>query len=576
MPSTRSCTHNFDFNHVIFDSAHVASLATAFAGIPDLNSTGRTADDNGLKPDGRKKIKGKLEKPPVLQHNSTQPLYIGVDLSHKYYQVAVADDTAFYNICLTPDAFTEFIRNNAGRNYCLAMEACGSSNYWSSFAGQNGLRTHVFPADVCRRFATGFKDDATDALGVLHALTMYRTYPDSIDFRECIQRDQNSANMREYSLSVSVSTVVAELEKVLFELAHKEQNSLSDTLITTCMTDIINSLQNCMRIIRIFDCVLFPEYIRQNKICRLIMDCPGVGPALAVAISITINDDYFRFKNARDFAAFFGVIPSHSGTGGKNRNGRMSTKGDTTVRRLLFESAQSVATAQMKEEMAQRRDEIKKNPKLKDEIRQKYFGSKKYRCKLSNQIIQNVWERVNAAACNSEALIRKLHEQGITFDKLSEFDQQTRRQFYDFITGLEADEKFEQAKDHIKKNIEKKLARFRSRTENRMKRMSRQLNNNCMLSLLQFIFGREKTDSLKQSYNIESRPLTDDERHILKGFTEIFKTIREYISRKKNDCDFYLKHCSGNENFQAVARAVKNCSDCDVLDVLNLFDLEHK
>ena len=77
------------------------------------------------------------------------------------------------------------------------------------------------------------------------------------------------------------------------------------------------------------------------------------------AISITINDDYFRFKNARDFAAFFGVIPSHSGTGGKNRNGRMSTKGDTTVRRLLFESAQSVATAQMKEEMAQRRDEIR-------------------------------------------------------------------------------------------------------------------------------------------------------------------------------------------------------------------------
>ena len=608
MPSTISCTHNFDFNHVIFDSAHVASLATAFAGIPDLNSTGRTADDNGVKPDGRKKIKGKLEKPPVLQHNSTQPLYIGVDLSHKYYQVAVADDTAFYNICLTPDAFTEFIRNNAGRNYCIAMEACGSSNYWSSFAGQNEFIAHVFPADVCRGFATGFKDDATDALGVLHALTMYRTYPDSIDFRECIQRDQNSANMRfalkyywslknqcealirkamaflrerdplkpEYSLSVSVSTVVAELEKVLFELAHKEQNSLSDTLITTCMTDIINSLQNCMRIIRIFDCVLFPEYIRQNKICRLIMDCPGVGPALAVAISITINDDYFRFKNARDFAAFFGVIPSHSGTGGKNRNGRMSTKGDTTVRRLLFESAQSVATAQMKEEMAQRRDEIKKNPKLKDEIRQKYFGSKKYRCKLSNQIIQNVWERVNAAACNSEALIRKLHEQGITFDKLSEFDQQTRRQFYDFITGLEADEKFEQAKDHIKKNIEKKLARFRSRTENRMKRMSRQLNNNCMLSLLQFIFGREKTDSLKQSYNIESRPLTDDERHILKGFTEIFKTIREYISRKKNDCDFYLKHCSGNENFQAVARAVKNCSDCDVLDVLNLFDLEHK
>lgn len=56
-----------------------------------------------------------------------------------------------------------------------------------------------------------------------------------------------------------------------------------------------------------------------------------------------------------------------------------------------------------------------------------------------------------------EALIRKLHEQGITFDKLSEFDQQTRRQFYDFITGLEADEKFEQAKDHIKRTLKRSL-----------------------------------------------------------------------------------------------------------------------
>ena len=123
---------------------------------------------------------------------------------------------------------------------------------------------------------------------------------------------------------------------------------------------IINSLQNKMRTIQIFDCVLFPEYVEQNKICNLIMDCPGVGPALAVAVSIAINDDYFRFKNARDFAAFFGVIPSHSGTGGKNRNGRMSTKGDPTVRRLLYEGAQSVATAEMKAEMTKRRDEIEK------------------------------------------------------------------------------------------------------------------------------------------------------------------------------------------------------------------------
>lgn len=601
-------TYNVDFNSDIFDSSHIASPATAFAGIPGLNSAGQTADYMELKTDSRKTVKGKLQDPPLLQNNGTQPMNIGVDLSHKYYQVAVADDTAFYNICLTREAFTKFIRINAGHNYCIAMEACGTSNYWSDFASKNGFRTYVFPADVCRRFATGFKDDATDALGVLHALTMYRTYSGNVDFNECIQRDQDSVNFRfalkyywdtknecealirkamaflresdplnpEYSLSVSVYTAVAELENVLFELAKKEQKSQSETFISASIMGIINSLQNKMRTIQIFDCVLFPEYVEQNKICNLIMDCPGVGPALAVAVSIAINDDYFRFKNARDFAAFFGVIPSHSGTGGKNRNGRMSMKGDPTVRRLLYEGAQSVATAEMKAEMAKRRDEIDKNPELKEEIQKKYFGSKKYRCKLSNQIIQNIWERVHTAACNSEALIQKLHEQGMTLENLSKLDQPARRQLYDIITGFDANKKFEKAKDHIKKNIEKKLARFRSRTENKIKRMSSKLNNNCLLSLMQFIFGREKTDSLKQSYNIENRPLTADEHDMLKGCMEIFNTISTYISKKKKDCEFYLKHCSGNENFRIMAKAVKKCSDCDVFDALSLFDLKNE
>lgn len=608
MISNTFSTYNVDFNSDIFDSSHIASLATAFAGIPGLNSAGQTADDKELKADSRKKIKGKLKNPPLLQHNGTEPLYIGVDLSHKYYQVAVADDTAFFNICLTREAFKKFIMTNAGHNYCIAMEACGTSNYWSDFASKNGFRAYVFPADVCRRFANGFKDDATDALGVLHALTMYLTYFGNVDFNECIQRDQDSANLRfalkyywdtknecealirkamaflrerdplnpEYSLSVSVHTAVAELENVLFELAKKEQKSLSETFMSASIMGIINSLQNSMRTIQIFDCVLFSEYVEQNKICQLIMDCPGVGPALAVAVSVAINDDYFRFKNARDFAAFFGVIPSHSGTGGKNRNGRMSTKGDPTVRRLLYEGAQSVATAEMKAEMTKRRDEIEKNPELKEEIQKKYFGGKRYRCKLCNQIIQNVWERVHTAARNSEFLIKKLHEHGMTLEKLSEVDQHTRRQFYDFIIGLDANKKFEKAKDNIKKNIEKKFARFRSRTENKIKRMSSQLNNNCLLSLMQFLFGREKTDSLKQSYNIENRPLTADEHDMLKGCMEIFNTISTYISKKKKDSEFYLKHCSGNWRFQSIAKVVKNCSDCDVFDVLNLFDLENE
>ena len=61
---------------------------------------------------------------------------------------------------------------------------------------------------------------------------------------------------------------------------------------------------------------------------------PGVGPITASAIVSTIGDGK-QFKNGREFAAWVGLTPLNKSSGGKERLGGISKKGDRYIRRLL-------------------------------------------------------------------------------------------------------------------------------------------------------------------------------------------------------------------------------------------------
>lgn len=61
---------------------------------------------------------------------------------------------------------------------------------------------------------------------------------------------------------------------------------------------------------------------------------PGVGPITASALVATIGDGK-QFKNGREFAAWLGLAPLNKSSGGKERLGGISKKGDRYIRRLL-------------------------------------------------------------------------------------------------------------------------------------------------------------------------------------------------------------------------------------------------
>jgi transposase len=80
---------------------------------------------------------------------------------------------------------------------------------------------------------------------------------------------------------------------------------------------------------------------RGNEASQRLADIPGVGVITATALVATI-DDASQFRSARQLSAWLGLVPRQSSSGGKDRLGRISKRGDGYLRRLLVHGARAV------------------------------------------------------------------------------------------------------------------------------------------------------------------------------------------------------------------------------------------
>src|ERR1700740_1647844 len=80
---------------------------------------------------------------------------------------------------------------------------------------------------------------------------------------------------------------------------------------------------------------------RTNDVSRRLATIPGVGPITASAIAATVGDAR-QFKSGRQFAAWLGLVPQQRSSGGKERLGGISKRGDGYIRRLMIHGARAV------------------------------------------------------------------------------------------------------------------------------------------------------------------------------------------------------------------------------------------
>ncbi|EFZ76909.1 transposase IS116/IS110/IS902 family protein [Escherichia coli RN587/1] len=73
---------------------------------------------------------------------------------------------------------------------------------------------------------------------------------------------------------------------------------------------------------------------RQNETCKRLLDIPGVGPLIATAAVATMGEAS-AFKSGREFAAYVGLVPKQTGSGGKVRLLGISKRGDCSGQQKL-------------------------------------------------------------------------------------------------------------------------------------------------------------------------------------------------------------------------------------------------
>lgn len=81
---------------------------------------------------------------------------------------------------------------------------------------------------------------------------------------------------------------------------------------------------------------------RQNETCKRLMEITGVGPLIAIAAVATMGEAS-AFKSGREFAAYVGLVPKQTGSGGKVRLLGISKRGDTYLRTLFVHGARAAS-----------------------------------------------------------------------------------------------------------------------------------------------------------------------------------------------------------------------------------------
>ena len=81
--------------------------------------------------------------------------------------------------------------------------------------------------------------------------------------------------------------------------------------------------------------------LAQDKTAQWLTEIPGVGPVTATAVVASVGDAKL-FRNGRELAAWVGLVPRQSSSGGKTRLGRITKHGDSYLRTLFVQGAMTV------------------------------------------------------------------------------------------------------------------------------------------------------------------------------------------------------------------------------------------
>lgn len=279
---------------------------------------------------------------------------VGVDIAKNVFQLHYVDQETG-EIVNKPLKRAKFLEHFANRAPCLiGMEACGGAHHWARQLTKMGHEVKLMPAQFVKAFNIRNKNDATDARAIWLAvqqpsksvavktemqqamLALHRMREQLVKFRT-MQSNGLRGLLAEYGevMSKGRAALDKEVPPVFERLAERLPAALIDTLREQWnglarLDEQIAEIERRMR-----------EWKKEDKAVKAISEIPGVGLLTATA-AVAMMGDPKAFSSGREFAAWAGLVPKQTGSGGKVNLHGISKRGDTYLRTLLIHGARSV------------------------------------------------------------------------------------------------------------------------------------------------------------------------------------------------------------------------------------------
>ena len=283
---------------------------------------------------------------------------VGVDLSKRVYQVHAVDKSGRVVLtrALSVERFFAWCAELPA-GCMVAMETCGGAHHVARRLLAAGLDARL----VAGHFVTPYrmagksgKNDANDAAAICEAAG--RPHMRFVPVKSAEQQGQLSLHRLREGYKEERTALINRIRGLLAEFGLVVAQS-PDALrvgLAELVEDARNELPGIARMalqrahLHWIDIELqiawcderISQHVRADARATQAAQLLGVGPVTASALVATVGD-FAQFKNARQFGAWLGLVPSQNSTGGKARLGRITKRGDDYLRTLLIQGAKS-------------------------------------------------------------------------------------------------------------------------------------------------------------------------------------------------------------------------------------------
>ena len=230
----------------------------------------------------------------------------------------------------------------------IGIEACATAHYWARTFKKLGHQVRLMPPAYVKPYVKTQKNDEADAEAICEAVTrpnmrfadiktveqqsvlvLHRTRALLIKHRTRMANTIR-AHLAEFGIIESIGRMG--LYRLIDMLVAGEDERITE-VTRRAMMPLVEQYRLLQDQILDLDRQVIAWH-RSSEVSKRLATIPGIGPLTASALVATVGDAS-NFKNGRSLAAFIGLVPRQSSSGGKERLGKISKRGDHYLRWLL-------------------------------------------------------------------------------------------------------------------------------------------------------------------------------------------------------------------------------------------------